>query len=165
MVSNSLNKKAFTLIELLVVVAIIGILAAVSVVAYNGYTSSAKKSAATANHKNTVKYIINEVMKCSTGAATAMENELDCSKQGLNNWKDFVAKAVERSLSGFKNPYDTSKPAVTHGGGITSDVHVGYNRMLSPGLKIQVMTCIKTPCSGTRCQIPNHLCSDDIILD
>ena len=104
-------------------------------------------------------------MKCSTGATTAMNNELDCSKQGLNDWKDFVAKAVERSLSGFKNPYDTSKSAVTHGGGITNDVHVGFNRMLSPGLKIQVMTCVKTPCSGTRCQGDNHLCSGDIILD
>ena len=139
-----MRNKAFTLIELLVVVAIIGILAAVGVVAYNGYTSTAKKSAATANHKNVVKYITTEVMKCSTGATTAMNNELDCSKQGLNNWKDFVAKAVEKSLSGFKNPYFPLEQAVTHGGGITMDVHVGYNRMLSPGLKIEVMTCVIT---------------------
>ena len=45
MTNKNKNKKGFTLIELLVVVAIIGALAAVGVVAYNGYTTSAQKSA------------------------------------------------------------------------------------------------------------------------
>ena len=46
-----MKHKAFTLIELLVVVAIIGILAAVGVVAYNGYTASAKEKSTEAKIK------------------------------------------------------------------------------------------------------------------
>ena len=57
-----MKQKGFTLIELLVVVAIIGILAAVGVVAYNGYTSSAKANAVKSNHKLVEKYITTEFM-------------------------------------------------------------------------------------------------------
>ena len=57
-------KKAFTLIELLVVVAIIGILAAVGVVAYNGYTGAAKKAIVISNVKKVEKFIISGRTKC-----------------------------------------------------------------------------------------------------
>ena len=59
-----MNRKAFTLIELLVVVAIIGILAAVGVVAYNGYTGAAKRNVVKSNHKMIVNLINAEFKKC-----------------------------------------------------------------------------------------------------
>ena len=58
-----MNHRAFTLIELLVVVAIIGILAAVGVVAYNGYTGAAKVNAAKTNYKNVIRWVKTELVK------------------------------------------------------------------------------------------------------
>ena len=56
-----MKSKGFTLIELLVVVAIIGILAAVGVVAYNGYTEAAKIRAIKAQHAMIKEYIKNKM--------------------------------------------------------------------------------------------------------
>ena len=69
-----MNHKAFTLIKLLVVVAIIGILAAVGVVAYDRHTASAKASAAKANHKIMVKILTVEVIKCAIGHDKIFDN-------------------------------------------------------------------------------------------
>jgi prepilin-type N-terminal cleavage/methylation domain-containing protein len=67
------NKSAFTLIELLVVVAIVGILAAVGVVAYNGYTEAAKKNNVWHNHSSFLKWVNTTYMKCVIDPTNSVE--------------------------------------------------------------------------------------------
>ena len=66
-----MKQKGFTLIELLVVVAIIGILASVGVVAYNGYTRSVKINVVKQNHQKISKLIVSELMRCQASGEIA----------------------------------------------------------------------------------------------
>ena len=75
-----MNYKAFTLIELLVVVAIIGILAAVGVVAYNGYTASAKASTMKSNHNLVVKQVNLILTSCEIEGSVQFMSQLNSKK-------------------------------------------------------------------------------------
>ena len=106
------KNKGFTLIELLVVVAIIGILAAVGVVAYNGYTNSAKINAAKSNQGSVTKYIAAEIQKCNIGVEdTAMSGSLTCAGRDRAS----IITAAVTALGDFKNSHTPSCGGVTNG--------------------------------------------------
>ena len=106
------NNKGFTLIELLVVVAIIGILAAVGVVAYNGYTKSAKINASKSNQGAVTKYLAAEIQKCNMGTeATAMSGNLTCSTRDEAS----IMSGAIAALADFKNTYTPVCKGVTDG--------------------------------------------------
>ena len=155
-----MNRKAFTLIELLVVVAIIGILAAVGVVAYNGYTSAAKIASVKQNFKLIEKYISAELMKCQIGHDVIFLDsgsyKVDCS--AVDN-PYVVQNAIpwDSKTKNIFNPMDNlwgkdqritrldnyhSKPI--------GDDYIGFILYSFPSWPGSLRVCFKKPCSNSK---------------
>ena len=108
---NNFRKKGFTLIELLVVVAIIGALATVSVLAYNGYTQAAKRIATLQNHSQAIKFINNTLKLCDVSPGDTIQlsstRSINCgitnNAGGINSINEiFINHFLDL---GWKNPY------------------------------------------------------------
>ena len=164
-----LNKKGFTLIELLVVVAIIGILAAVGVVAYNGYTTAGKIAATKAQYKTLVKHQIGEITKCQLGMIEKIGNPdyggKNCPlRWPTNMWIQQMGSQCLNPGGAFtewRNPYHNNETSNYKypcrngtGGTVEKDEYVGrivYDTPKGMGANATVISmavCWKTPCSS-----------------
>ena len=157
-----MKQNGFTLIELLVVVAIIGILAAVGIVAFNGFLTSSKTNATRTNHKATVNYMQAEFTKCSLG-----ENKLTYDKWIWNGSTWNLGKVSEQCNSsaqthaelmddhleanGFMNPFDLDARAVQALNGSQEPSGVGFIHIYCP--------------TSNQCQVITKVSNSENLLD
>jgi len=129
----------------------------VGVVAYNGYTKSAKMNAVKAQQANIIRYIMAETKKCDLGEITAMDGNLICSNLNVATPVPVILKATVKALKNkLKNPVNPSSPSICHSSSGTCYPNFNFQSKGSAGVvnlndhgptTMHVGTCVLEPCT------------------
>ena len=119
-----MKQKGFTLIELLVVVAIIGTLAAIGFIAYDGYVKNTKETKCKENHNFFKKEILKKWMNTQLKTTPDIEIQsnglcflhwLPSNAQLMDTWTDIAANMkANRSLPSLCNQYYQGSEQLIH---------------------------------------------------